>query len=113
MLGKANVLCRLAHCNIDIRQPGRSLPCTDPSFCSFSSTLLSVGKERIVGTSVGHAEFKPADSLDPCGNEDIPFASLNGVESHADGLQRGRAVAVDRDSRDVWHTCQDSHNACQ
>ena len=66
-----------------------------------------------MGPGVGHAIFESTDSLDPGGYEDIPFTGLDGVESHADGLQRGRAVAVDCDSRDIWHTCQDSHNTCQ
>src|SRR5256885_9056903 len=113
MLYQANVLSSLTHCNIDIRQPGRGLPCADSSFSSFCSALLGLGKERVVGPGVGHAIFESTDSLDPGGYEDIPFTGLDGVESHANGLQRGRAVAVDCDSRDIWHTCQDSHNTCQ
>ena len=48
-----------------------------------------------------------ADRLHAGGHEDVALAGLDGVGRHADGLQRGRAVAVDRDAGDVVEPGQD------
>jgi hypothetical protein len=49
-----------------------------------------------VGSTVGRAEAEARHRLDAGGDEHVALAGLDGVECHPRGLQRRRAVAVDR-----------------
>ena len=64
-----------------------------------------------VGRTIGHAEHELADGLDAGGDEDVTLAGLDGMSGHADRLQRGGAVAVDRDTRDMAHAGEFGHDA--
>ncbi len=71
---------------------------------------LGLGEVRVVRPGVRGTELEPAHGLDPAGQEHVALARLDGVGRHADGLQRRRAVAVDRHPGHV-HPGQDGGHA--
>ena len=77
-----HVLGRLAHAHVGLGQP-LPVPGEQPGVVRF----------RLVGE---YAEGRAGTGLDPDAHEGGALIGLDGVESHPDGLQRRRAVAVDR-----------------
>ena len=72
--------------------------------------LLGPGELGVVRAGVGRAVHVAAHRLDAGRNEDITLAGADGVGRHADGLQRGGAVAVHRHAGHVPEPGQDGRH---
>ena len=71
---------------------------------------FGVGEERVVRAGVRGAVHEAAHRLDTGGDEDVPLPGPNGVGRHADGLQRGGAVAIHRGAGHVLQAGQDGRH---
>ena len=67
-----------------------------------------LGVEGAVGTA---GDTEAGDTFDTTGDHHVALTGLDGVQRHAGGLQRRRAVAVDGDAGDVVVTEFDGDDA--
>ena len=104
-----HVLSRLAHRDVDVREPLRRRPVRAAAERPLGRALAGLAEDR-VRRRVAGASGVAADGLDAGGDEHVAFAGLDGVGGHADRLQARRAVAVDRHARDLRQSRQHGHD---
>ena len=110
VLALGDVLGRLAHGDVDVGQTLARLPGIGHGGGTRHGALLGVGELGVVRSTVGHPLGEPAHRLDACGHEYVALAGLDGVGSHADGLEGRGAVAVEGDAGDFVEAGQDRHH---
>ena len=108
-----HVLGRLAHGDVDVREPGRRLPGLGGRRGTGRGAGLGLGEHRVVRPHVRRAVAEPADRLHPGGHEHVTLPGLDGVGRHADRLQGRGAVAVHRHARHVVQPAHDGHHPGQ
>ncbi|MEI2686616.1 MAG: hypothetical protein V9G14_10455 [Cypionkella sp.] len=105
-----HVLGGLTHGDVHVGESGRGLPLGGAALAALQGAGFGVGEDLVL-RAVGHAKHEAAHGLDAGAYERVAFACLDGVGGHADALQRGGAVAVDRDAGDVRHVGEHGDDA--
>ena len=114
VLELGDVLGRLTHRDVDVGEAvGRRPTAPWPPSERFVLRRPRVLELRVlgVGPAVGRCPLpNRLTRLDAGGDERVALAGLDRVRGHADGLQRRRAVPVDRDAGDVLEAGEHAHD---